>query len=113
VTDVALTAEQQAFKATVSELMAIRAQHSALYNGERRNLWIDDNVYADLKVSGEEQIVFALNTSTSAQSLPIDMGKLKPTTQLRDLLTNEVIATTETTTTVSLPALTGRLLLVE
>jgi len=57
--------------------------------------------------------VFALNTSTSAQSLPIDMGKLKPTTQLRDLLTNEVIATTETTTTVSLPALTGRLLLVE
>ncbi|EOC1775195.1 pullulanase-type alpha-1,6-glucosidase [Vibrio fluvialis] len=113
VTDVALTAEQQAFKATVSELMAIRAQHPALYNGERRNLWIDDNVYADLKVSGDEQIVFALNTSTSAQSLPIDMGKLKPTTQLRDLLTNEVIATTETTTTVSLPALTGRLLLVE
>lgn len=108
-----LTSEQQQLKSYLAQLMQVRSQHPALYAGERRNLWIDDQLYVDLKVYQDEQVVYALNTSNVEQSLPLDNTKLKTATRLVDLMTGESIPLQLPTTNVSVPALTGRLLLVE
>jgi hypothetical protein len=73
-------------------------------------VWIDESLYADLKVYGDEQILYVLNTSTAERRLSLDMGSVKAATQLKDLMTDETIATQIGTTTIIVPALTGRLL---
>ena len=105
-----LSPQQQALKNSVSQLMLLRSQYPSLAKGERRNVWIDESLYADLKVYGDEQILYVLNTSTAERRLSLDMGSVKAATQLKDLMTEETIATQIGTTTIIVPALTGRLL---
>ncbi len=107
-----LTSEQQQLKTYLAQLMQVRSQHPALYAGERRNLWIDDQLYADLKVHQDEQIVYVLNTSTNEQTLSLGASSLKAGTRLVDLMTGEQLSL-QPTTSIPVPALTGRLLLVE
>ncbi|WP_391090683.1 pullulanase-type alpha-1,6-glucosidase [Vibrio sp. NH-UV-68] len=113
VTTSTLSPEQAELKAYLSKLMEIRSQYPALYAGERRNLWLDDALYADLKVNSSQQIIYALNTADTPRTLAIDLSRLKTTTQLVDLLSGEVIDLTDTGNQISLPAITGRLLLVK
>ena len=108
-----LTPEQQEIKQYVTELMRLRSQHPALYSGKRRNLWLDDNIYADLKVYGDEQILYVMNTSTSDQTLSLDVSHFKPTHALRDLIDDELLTVTEGSAQVGVPALSGRFLAVE
>ena len=110
VTGVTLSAEQADLKAWLSKAMAVRAATPALYKGKRRNLLSSETVYADLKQYGDEQVVYVLNTSTDEQNFELDMSKVKATSQLVDLLTDEVIVTGDQKTTITVPALTGRLL---
>ncbi|NRF61113.1 pullulanase-type alpha-1,6-glucosidase [Vibrio coralliilyticus] len=113
VTGVTLTAEQQDVKNYLTQIMQVRSEHPALYAGERRNLWLDDNLYADLKVNGDEQIIYVLNTSTSEQTLNVDLTRVKSTDEFEDLMSGELINVQATSGTVSVPALTGRLLLIK
>lgn len=113
VTVLALAPEQQEIKQYLTELMRLRSQHPALYAGKRRNLWLDDNIYADLKVYGDEKILYVLNTSTSDQILLLDTRYLKATYCLRDLIDDELFTITEGTVRVGIPALSGRFLMLE
>ena len=81
-----LTPEQQEIKQYVTELMRLRSQHPALYSGKRRNLWLDDNIYADLKVYGDEQILYVMNTSTYDQTLSLDVSHSKSRPMLLEIL---------------------------
>ncbi|NCO46896.1 MAG: DUF3372 domain-containing protein, partial [Vibrio sp.] len=98
-----LSPQQQALKNSVSQLMLLRSQYPSLAKGERRNVWIDESLYADLKVYGDEQILYVLNTSTVERRLSLDMGSVKAATQLKDLMTEETIATQIGTTTIIVP----------
>ncbi|WP_428443739.1 alpha-amylase family glycosyl hydrolase [Photobacterium sagamiensis] len=113
VTGVTLTDDQADIKKWLSNAMAVRAAHPALYKGKRRNLKTTAQLYADLKQYGDEQIVYLLNVSTAEQSFELDMSKVKTATKLVDLLTGEEIIAGEQLTTVRAPALTGRLLRIE
>ncbi|NVD07914.1 pullulanase-type alpha-1,6-glucosidase [Vibrio sp. JPW-9-11-11] len=113
VTVATLSAQQQSLKTYTSQLMRIRSEYPALSMGERRSLWIDDTLYADLKVNGEQQIVYALNTGNESRTLTLDLSRLKPASQLVDLLTGETIELPADNASVQVPALTGRILLVK
>ncbi|MEL7382079.1 MAG: pullulanase-type alpha-1,6-glucosidase [Pseudomonadota bacterium] len=112
VTETTLSPEQSDLKNYLAKLMQVRSEHPALYNGERRNLWIDDSLYADLKVNGEQQIIYVLNTAVSARTLTLDLARIKLATELIDLMTGETIDIQAVNATIEVPALTGRLLLV-
>ncbi|NAX20922.1 glycosidase, partial [Vibrio sp. V39_P1S14PM300] len=90
--------------------MQVRSEHPALYKGERRNLWIDDQLYVDLKVYDDEQIVYALNTGTAERVMSLDNTQLKAASHLVDLISGEQINLQPGITSVTVPALTGRLL---
>ncbi|MBU2897438.1 pullulanase-type alpha-1,6-glucosidase [Vibrio hepatarius] len=113
VTGAVLTVNQQELKQYFTMLMHLRSQYPALYAGKRRNLWLDDNLYADLKVYDNQQIIYALNTSTSDQILFVDSTYLKQTHLLRDLISNEVVNVTTGPVQIKVPALTGRFLIAE
>ena len=103
-------AEQADLQAYVTQLMALRSQHPALYAGERLNRWIDDSLYADLKQTEGEQILYLLNTGTGERSFNnVDSALLRGATQLRDLLTDEVVPVG----TITVAPLSGRLLIAE
>ncbi|OAJ95797.1 pullulanase-type alpha-1,6-glucosidase [Vibrio bivalvicida] len=113
VTGEKLSAEQSDLKAYVAKLMKVRSEHPALYNGERRNLWLDDTLYADLKVNGDQQVIYALNTSENQRTLNVDLSRIKAATTFVDLITGENINVQASNGNVPVPALTGRLLLVK
>ncbi len=114
VTDgVVLTPEQKALKSWLSKLMRVRSDNPALYNGRRTNLLTTSSLYADLKTYQGEQVVYVLNTADSDTTFDLNMSALKTTDKLVDLMTGEEITTSSGTTSVDVPALTGRLLKVE
>lgn len=113
VTSITLSAEQNELKQYVSKLMKIRSEHPALYNGERRNLWVDDTLYADLKVNGDQQIIYVLNTGESLRTLNIDLSRIKVASMFVDLMTGDKIDIQLVNGAIQVPPLTGRLLLVE
>ncbi len=110
VTGVTLTADQADLKSWLSKAMAVRAANPALYKGKRRNLLTSETVYADLKQYDDQQVVYVLNASTDSQNFELDMSKVKATSKLVDLLNDEEIVTGSEKTTITVPALTGRLL---
>jgi glycosidase len=113
VTSTTLSSEQSDLKQYVAKLMKVRSEHSALFNGERRNLWLDDTLYADLKVNGHQQVIYVLNTSESERTLNVDLSRIKSSTEFVDLMTGESINVQSVNGAVQVPPLTGRLLLVE
>ncbi|WP_018247934.1 alpha-amylase family glycosyl hydrolase [Orenia marismortui] len=95
----------------VSKLMEIRANHPALWNGERSNLVAENTKYADLKTDLDtgEEIVYVLNTGTSETTISVsNVGG----TKLVDLLTGEEI-TGSGDYDIPVDGLTGRFLLVQ
>ena len=112
VTNTTVNAEQNDLMQYVAKLMQVRGEHSALYNGERRNLWLDDTLYADLKVDGEQQVIYVLNTGESQRTLNVDLLRIKTATEFVDLMTGESINIQSVNGAIQVPRLTGRLLLV-
>ncbi|WP_367989020.1 pullulanase-type alpha-1,6-glucosidase [Vibrio sp. NTOU-M3] len=110
VTDVTLTSDQQSLKTYLAKLMQVRSEHKALYAGERRNLWLDDHVYADLKTYEDEQVLYVLNTSTSQQQLSVEQLQLNNANGLVDLVTGEQIVLESNQSVLKISPLTGRLL---
>ena len=107
---VTLTDDQNELKTWLTKAMQVRSENPALYRGERENLYTGSTLYADLKIYGDEQIVYVLNTATTATTFDLNMSKVKTTTKLVDLITDEEIITSSGTTSIAIPALTGRLL---
>lgn len=106
------SSEQSELKQWLSQLLALRAAHPALYQGERVKLVADGSVYGDIKQTAAEQVVYLLNVSSTPQSYAVPVGKLRSGSALVDLQSGESLAIGGSSVTVDLPPLSGRFLLV-
>ncbi len=107
------SAEQAELKEWLARLLALRAKHPALYQGERVKLVVDGSVYGDIKQTAGEQIVYLLNVSSTPQSYALPVGKLRSGSTLLDLQSGESLTTGGSSVTVDLPPLSGRFLLLQ
>ncbi len=105
--------EQAELKQWLSQLLALRAKHPALYQGERVKLVAEGSLYGDIKETAAEQIVYLLNVSSTPQSYAVPVGKLRSGSALVDLQSGESLAIGGSSVTVELPPLTGRFLLLQ
>jgi glycosidase len=69
-----LDANQQDLKDYVTAIMQTRQDYPALYRGERVNLEATGSLYADLKVDGDQRVLYITNLGTDAVdfSLPLE-----------------------------------------
>lgn len=86
-----LDANQTDLKNYVKSLMNMRAAHPALSEGSRTNLVASNGSYVDLKKSGDDQVLFALNTSESSRNIVLTEAQVGSNQSLVDLLTNQQI----------------------
>ncbi|GAL34224.1 neopullulanase [Vibrio maritimus] len=113
VTGVILTPEQTDLKNYVRELMTLRSQHPSLAKGTRENIVANVNAYADLKTTGEESILYIVNTSATNQTVAISGDKLAFTGNLNDLQTNDNVTPTSGFYNIDLTPFQARFLLLE
>ncbi len=102
--------EQAELKEWLAQLLAMRAAHPALYQGERVKLVAEGSLYGDIKQTVGEQIVYLLNLSTTALSYNLPTGKLRSGSVLVDLQSGESLAIGGSSVTVEIPPLSGRFL---
>ncbi|MFM5848099.1 glycosidase [Aeromonas veronii] len=102
--------EQAELKEWLAQLLAMRAAHPALYQGERVKLVADGSLYGDIKQTASEQVVYLLNLSTTALSYNLSAGKLRSGSALVDLQSGESLAIGGSSVTVEIPPLSGRFL---
>jgi cyclomaltodextrinase len=102
--------EQAELKEWLAQLLAMRAAHPALYQGERVKLMADGSLYGDIKQTAGEQVVYLLNLSTTALSYNLPAGKLRSGSALVDLQSGESLAIGGSSVTVAIPPLSGRFL---
>lgn len=107
-----LNANEQNLYDYTSTIMNIRAQHPALYTGERTHLYADDIIYIDLKTEGSEKIVYVLNTGTSSESVSVTQSSVGGS-QLRSLITSDVVSASGGDYTMTVDGLTGDFYIVE
>lgn len=81
-----LDANQMDLKDYVASLLALRAKHPALYQGSRTHLLADETRYADLKQSGDDRVLFLLNTSQETKQFSFSVAELGSSVELIDLL---------------------------
>lgn len=81
----ALTADQQALKAYLTELMQIRAQHPALSAGKRTNIVASNTAYVDHKQAADDVVLYLVSTSSNAQTLTLDQADISSDGTLTDL----------------------------
>jgi hypothetical protein len=103
-----LDANQVDLKNYVKSLMTMRAAHPALYQGSRTNLVASNGSYVDLKVSGDDQVLFALNTFESARNIVLTEAQVGSNQALVDLITNQQIALSNGQYQIPLSSLQGR-----
>ncbi|MFQ1833666.1 alpha-amylase family glycosyl hydrolase [Aeromonas veronii] len=104
------SSEQAELKEWLAQLLAMRAAHPALYQGERVKLVAEGSLYGDIKQTAGEQIVYLLNLSTTALSYNLPTGKLRSGSALVDLQSGESLAIGGSSVTVEIPPLSGRFL---
>ncbi|MGL5504626.1 MAG: alpha-amylase family protein, partial [Aeromonas veronii] len=104
------SSEQVELKEWLARLLAMRAAHPALYQGERVKLVAEGSLYGDIKQTAGEQIVYLLNLSTTALSYSLPAGKLRSGSALVDLQSGESLAIGGSSVTVDIPPLSGRFL---
>ncbi|MFO7820217.1 MAG: alpha-amylase family glycosyl hydrolase, partial [Halanaerobacter sp.] len=107
------TPQEQSLKNYVAELMELRKNHPALWNGERTNLVAGEVKYADLKVDSEtgDKMVYVLNTGTKGTTISISQSKVGGT-KLVDAITEEGISANDDYE-IEVEGLTGRFFLVQ
>lgn len=94
-----------------STIMALRNQYSAMYNGIRTNLYVDNNLYIDLKIDDNNRILYGLNRLTNTQNKTFtdtELGGQK----LLNLLTGEEIYPVNHVFTISFEGLSGTFYLI-
>ena len=103
-----LDANQVDLKNYVKSLMTMRAEHPALYQGNRNNLVASNDSYVDLKVSGDDQVLFALNTLESARNIVLTEAQTGSNQALVDLITNQQITPSNGQYQIPMSSLQGR-----
>ncbi|MGR5528882.1 alpha-amylase family glycosyl hydrolase [Vibrio alfacsensis] len=103
-----LDANQVDLKAYVKSLMMMRASHPALYEGTRTNVVATNGSYVDLKTSGDDQVLFVLNTLESARNVVLTETQVGSNQALVDLLTNEKITLSDGQYQILMSSLQGR-----
>ena len=103
-----LDANQVDLKNYVKSLMTMRAEHPALYQGIRNNLVASNGSYVDLKVSGDDQVLFALNTFESARNIVLTEAQTGSNQALVDLITNQQITPSNGQYQIPMSSLQGR-----
>ncbi|WP_045461268.1 alpha-amylase family glycosyl hydrolase [Vibrio hyugaensis] len=103
-----LDANQVDLKNYVKSLMDMRAAHPALYQGSRTNLVASNGSYVDLKVSGDDQVLFALNTLESARNIVLTEAQVGSNQALVDLITNQQITPSNGQYQIPMSSLQGR-----
>ncbi|MHC0042747.1 alpha-amylase family glycosyl hydrolase [Vibrio campbellii] len=103
-----LDANQVDLKNYVKSLMTMRADHPALYQGSRTNLVASNGSYVDLKVSGDDQVLFALNTFESARNIVLTEAQVGSNQALVDLITNQQITPSNGQYQIPMSSLQGR-----
>lgn len=103
-----LDANQVDLKNYVKSLMTMRADHPALYQGSRTNLVASNGSYVDLKVSGDDQVLFALNTFESARNIVLTEAQVGSNQALVDLITNQQITPSDGQYQIPMSSLQGR-----
>lgn len=103
-----LDANQVDLKNYVKSLMTMRAAHPALYQGSRTNLVASNGSYVDLKVSGDDQVLFALNTLESARNIVLTEAQVGSNQALVDLITNQQITPSNGQYQIPMSSLQGR-----
>ena len=86
----------------------MRAEHPALYQGIRNNLVASNGSYVDLKVSGDDQVLFALNTLESARNIVLTEAQTGSNQALVDLITNQQITPSNGQYQIPMSSLQGR-----
>ena len=103
-----LDANQVDLKNYVKSLMTMRAEHPALYQGIRNNLVASNGSYVDLKVSGDDQVLFALNTFEIARNIVLTEAQVGSNQALVDLITNQQITPSNGQYQIPMSSLQGR-----
>ncbi|WP_404973714.1 alpha-amylase family glycosyl hydrolase [Vibrio campbellii] len=103
-----LDANQVDLKNYVKSLMNMRAEHPALYQGSRTNLVASNGSYVDLKISGDDQVLFALNAFESAHNIVLTEAKIGSNQALVDLITNQQITPSNGQYQIPMSSLQGR-----
>jgi len=80
--NIQLNEQQRDLKNYVSKLMQIRLDNPALYNGSRTHIYSDPSLYIDKKVSGENEIVYFLNTKNRVLNITISPNALGLSSEL-------------------------------
>ncbi len=112
VDDQGLTEEQHNLLQFHRDVMNLRRSHPALSHGERQHLYSDNDLYIDLKTSGDQQLVFALNVSDVAVEVAIsDQLFATPAPRGRDLFTSEQVNSDAGFLSFTLEPLSGRYIL--
>jgi glycosidase len=94
------------------ELMAIREEYPALSHGARQHLYSSDTLYVDLKTSGEQQVVFAMNVGDQSQQVLLSPSLFDEVPLFAwDLLADERVDLAQGYVDVTLAPLSGRYLL--
>ncbi|MFM2583534.1 alpha-amylase family glycosyl hydrolase [Vibrio campbellii] len=103
-----LDANQVDLKNYVKSLMNMRAEHPALYQGSRTNLVASNGSYVDLKISGDDQVLFALNAFESARNIVLTEAQIGSNQALVDLITNQQITPSNGQYQIPMSSLQGR-----
>ena len=93
-------------------LMKIRKNNSALWNGERKNIYAEKYLYADLKIDGNNKIIYVMNVSNEkSERLNQKISNIS-INSLTDLETNEVITVKENTIDITIEPMKAKFFLI-
>ncbi len=90
----------------VSDLMKFRSKYEALYNGRTINLVAKNNLYADLKISDDEKILFIMNIAIKKDMIRIAKKNLD-CNQIQNYFTGEKIKSKHEIFEISIDALSS------
>jgi glycosidase len=106
------TANQEVLINYVRDLMTMRDTYDSLWNGDRENVYINNNIYADLKTSENNQILYIFNISEQNQEITISSESFNGS-QIRNLFTGEIIPITGNQVTINTTSLEAMYFLIE
>ncbi|MGM0508144.1 MAG: alpha-amylase family glycosyl hydrolase [Fusobacteriota bacterium] len=107
------TSQEQDLHDYTKSLMNLRDTYSALWNGDRVNLiGNDEYVYSDLKVDGDQRIVYLVNVSTETRTVSLPASTVGGTT-LRNLMGENTISESSGNYSINVPSLSGVFYIVE
>ncbi len=95
-----------------TEVMNLRDTYDSLWNGERENLSASETIYADLKTSESNQILYIMGINTELETITLDATNFTGTT-VTNLLTNETFTVVDGEITLNIDPLTAYFFLIE